>query len=519
MRFLAPSFPRSLPRLTPLALGFGGSLLLAPGCRAMPAVALHWPTPSRPAIELTRPVLWVALGSRLGPAPGVAAAKAPPLQLKAASGRLELEDASGRTLQGSTLSLRWRERPLQEPLLIERSVLGPFSSFETADQAAQAWRRLGVEPVIAHPAEWEVWAPAGTAPPEGFQVRTWRREVTTRLELEATGADGSVIALQGPLRLKAPAGLRWGKGVFQGPFRLQPNAYGGWSLIEQVPLERYLLGVVPHEIGAGSPAAALAAQAVLARTWALRNSHRYDVDGYHLCSDTQCQVYADPRLAGGAVRRAVQATRGQVLSWQGQPIHAVYHASNGGIAAGFEEAWSGAPLPYLQASPDGPPAFARRFALPLPAASLPALLRDGRTAYGAGHPLFRWSRQLNATRIRQALEKGPGGVGQPTALKVLERGPSGRVLALAVVGSTGQRVLRLDAIRRTFRQLPSTLFVVRPDGPGRWSFSGGGFGHGAGLSQQGAIDLGGRGWSQQRILAHYYPGTELVPLEVLSGGL
>jgi SpoIID/LytB domain protein len=110
-------------------------------------------------------------------------------------------------------------------------------------------------------------------------------------------------------------------------------------------------------------------------------------------------------------------------------------------------------------------------------------------------------------------------VGQPSALKVLERGPSGRVLALAVVGSTGQRVLRLDAIRRTFRQLPSTLFVVRPDGPGRWSFSGGGFGHGAGLSQQGAIDLGGRGWSQQRILAHYYPGTELVPLEVLSGGL
>lgn len=169
MRFLAPSFPRSLPRLTPLALGFGGSLLLAPGCRAMPAVALHWPTPPRPAIELTRPVLWVALGSRLGPAPGVAAAKAPPLQLKAASGRLELEDASGRTLQGSTLSLRWRERPLQEPLLIERSVLGPFSSFETADQAAQAWRRLGVEPVIAHPAEWEVWAPAGTAPPKAFR--------------------------------------------------------------------------------------------------------------------------------------------------------------------------------------------------------------------------------------------------------------------------------------------------------------------------------------------------------------
>jgi SpoIID/LytB domain protein len=364
-----------------------------------------------------------------------------------------------------------------------------------------------------------VWAPAETLPPEGFQARQVRREETRRLELDATGPDGVAIPLQGPLRLKASAGLRWGKGVFQGPFILQANAYGGWSLIEQVPLERYLLGVVPHEIGAGSPPAALAVQAILARTWALRNSHRYDVDGYHLCSDTQCQVYDDPRQAGDAVRRAVAATRGQVLSWQGRPIHAVYHASNGGISAGFDEVWSGPPLPYLQARPDGPAAFAQRFPVPLAPGSLPELLRNGSGAYGAGHPLFRWTRQLDEARIRQSLEKGPGGVGQPLELKVLERGPSGRVLALAVVGSSGQRVLRRDAIRRTFRQLPSTLFELRPNGPGRWSFVGGGFGHGAGLSQQGAIDLGGRGWSQGRILEHYYPGAELVQLEALGEGL
>ena len=66
--------------------------------------------------------------------------------------------------------------------------------------------------------------------------------------------------------------------------------------------------MVPHEIGAGSPPAALAAQAVLARTWALRNRQRFAVDGYHLCADTQCQVYGDPRQAGAAVRQAVSAT-------------------------------------------------------------------------------------------------------------------------------------------------------------------------------------------------------------------
>jgi SpoIID/LytB domain protein len=83
------------------------------------------------------------------------------------------------------------------------------------------------------------------------------------------------------------------------------------------------------------------------------------------------------------------------------------------------------------------------------------------------------------------------------------------VLALAVEGTEGRTVLRLDAIRRTLRTLPSTLFVLRPAGEGVWQLQGGGFGHGAGLSQAGAIALARRGWSSGRILQHYYPGTEL----------
>jgi SpoIID/LytB domain protein len=78
-------------------------------------------------------------------------------------------------------------------------------------------------------------------------------------------------------------------------------------------------------------------------------------------------------------------------------------------------------------------------------------------------------------------------------------------------------VLRRDAIRRSLRQLPSTLFVVKPAAPGVWRFEGGGFGHGAGLSQAGAIDLAAQGWSLERILARYYPGTQLLPLSSLSG--
>ena len=74
-------------------------------------------------------------------------------------------------------------------------------------------------------------------------------------------------------------------------------------------------------------------------------------------------------------------------------------------------------------------------------------------------------------------------------------------------GNHGPIVLTLDKIRRYLPQLPSTLFVLERLRAGRWVFTGGGFGHGAGLSQAGAIDLASKGWNASQILRHYYPGT------------
>ena len=81
------------------------------------------------------------------------------------------------------------------------------------------------------------------------------------------------------------------------------------------------------------------------------------------------------------------------------------------------------------------------------------------------------------------------------------------------------RLLHLDTIRRKLKQLPSTLFVVKSLGQGTWQFSGGGFGHGAGLSQSGAIDLAERGWTLERILSHYFPGANYGSLPVLGKDL
>ena len=90
------------------------------------------------------------------------------------------------------------------------------------------------------------------------------------------------------------------------------------------------------------------------------------------------------------------------------------------------------------------------------------------------------------------------------------------MVRLAIEGPKGRVVLDRDAIRRTYRQLPSTLFVLSPAGSGAWSVMGGGFGHGAGLSQAGAIDLARRGWTLDQILSRYYPGAQLVPIQALG---
>jgi len=500
-------------------MGLIGGVFLTTACDGGRAqVITRRPVPPPPAVDPVSPVLWVALGARLG---RTGSGGSPPLVLEGAEGELRLSDRAGQVWSASSIRLRWEAAPLPEPLTIRRSVLGPFPSFESAEQVARRWREASVDAEIAYPAEWEVWASPDASPPAGYEATVHEEvlETTLRPVLEgATTGDGGPLRFEGVLSLKAPGGLRWGGGVFKGPFRLQTDAYGTWTLLEQVSLERYLLGVVPHEIGASAPATSQSAQAILARTWALSNSHRFHVDGYHLCSDTQCQVYKDPGQASGPVARAVQATAGQVLTWQGQPIHAVYHASNGGVRAGYQEAWSGSAPPYLTPASDGGPAFIQRVRLPLTSDEDVASLIDAPAgAYGQRHPLFRWTRSLEADGLSSALAVAGCPVGRPERIEVVERGPSGRVIALSITGSAGETHLRLDEIRRTLRNLPSTLFLVEPGGPGRWRFRGGGFGHGAGLSQAGAMDLAHRGWSTEAILSRYYPGAQLRPLVQMSG--
>lgn len=269
--------------------------------------------------------------------------------------------------------------------------------------------------------------------------------------------------------------------------------------LQVLPLEEYLVGVVAAEMPARFGLEALKAQAVASRTYAVRRlllaregkgSHR-DAD---LCNDAQhCQGWLAEKemqqrwgfLGYWFYRRkvaaAVAATRGQVLTYEGRLIDAAYHAASGGRTEDAAEVW-GTPVPYLRSvpSPWEEEAPQHLVTVVLPAAEVARRLG---LPYKPGHPFIL----------------------RPVASTV-----SGRVKSVRA----GDRLL--DGPQ--FRQLLglNSTFVTWEQKGEDFIFKSRGYGHGVGMSQYGAAGLARRGKSFREILAHYYPGTALVPLEALS---
>ncbi len=478
--------------------------------RKVDTFATHQALPNTPLISLEKNVLLVGIKPYLGKGT-IGNDNSQSLRLVSNGRNLILKDAGGVIRKAKEINIGWRAEQLLKPKVFVRQTIGPFASFESAERLANDLKDRGIESTIAHPFDWEVWVSGHIQIPSIIKTNYQKIKVSKTVLPYLDGNNGK-IALKGPISLQAPDGLRWEKGIYMGPFSIQPDAYGSWTLVEHVPIERYLNGVVPYEIGASSPEAALAAQAVLARTWAVANSHRFKVDGYNLCSDTQCQVYKDPSKSNQKIKKAIKKTAGKILTWKNKPINTVYHATNGGVMASVNEAWSINQVPYLRMRLDGPKRWTSKVDLPLSNEKyLKSFLFSKSEAYGSDHPLFRWERTLESSQISKQLNqaKKVRSTFYPNKIKVVRRGSSGRVTSLKIDGITGSEIsLNLDDIRRVLRQLPSTLFVVKEIKEGKWLFSGGGFGHGAGMSQSGAIELAKNGWTTKQILSHYYPKTK-----------
>ncbi|MFN8059355.1 MAG: SpoIID/LytB domain-containing protein [Vicinamibacterales bacterium] len=287
------------------------------------------------------------------------------------------------------------------------------------------------------------------------------------------------------------------------PFvRVQVHAKGGASVVV-LPLETYVTGVILGEVSVPAADRQFAAttygvQAVLARTYAAANLGRHLAAGFDLCDETHCQVYrppgpSQPEWRRSAANAATIATTGRVLTFDGRPIQALYHAHCGGHTSAAAAVWGGAPVPYLGGVDD------------------PYCLRQPSV----------WTSEIALDRLRVALNaSNRTRIGaRLTGIAVEARDASGLTTRVRLEGDD-TRTVRGEELRSsvaaalgasTLRSPKFTVVVRR----GRAIFSGTGSGHGAGLCQTGALERVKDGADLDSVLAAYYPGATLTPLRRL----
>ncbi len=369
-----------------------------------------------------------------------------------------------------------------------------------------------------------------------YQVRTTlleqvRRKATITLELlDASGAVQATTTDK--LTAESPDGapidvrrVEFGVGydfhsfedrAYRGSVALTADRAGKIAVINQVDLEDLLKGLVPSEIFAKAHPEALKAQAVTGRGEILAKiGLKHLADPYLLCTEQHCAVYKGVGGEAASTNAAVDATRGEaIFDATDHLVDSVYSAVCGGHTENNDVVWGGVPNPSLRGRPDLLPGKAP----PVDPKDLKAFLASEgnyacKVSSFAQPSKFRWEKRFTAKDVDEKLASY--NLGHVMAMTVSERGVSGRARLLQVSGETGATTLRTElTIRRTFGMLNSAMFELKAerDAKGRptaWVFTGGGWGHGVGMCQTGAIGRAEAGQNYREILGHYFNGAQV----------
>lgn len=275
---------------------------------------------------------------------------------------------------------------------------------------------------------------------------------------------------------------------YRGALRLVPRR-DGLHLINRVTVEEYLQGVVPEEMPAEWNAEAVKAQAVAARTYALRQRKRHAKEGFDVCATTHCQQYGGVAVERAAANQAIKATYGQVLQSHGALVDSLFHTDSGGMTENSEDVW-GSRIEYLRAA------------------------KELRTE------TYLWEKNITAQQLSGLLAKRGRNIGE---LKKIELSPirigraekdrtvSGRVRTVTFIGKSGRASMTGNDLRNMLG-LKSTLFSMSLNRNVVF-VKGYGWGHGLGMSQYGAKAYAdSEHWDYKKILQHYYHGVELKKL-------
>lgn len=342
---------------------------------------------------------------------------------------------------------------------------------------------------------------------EDGAARTLDRESAWTLglsggKLALTSASGRRTVVDGSVNISAPAGtpLWVGARQYRGTLTVFRDRTG-LTVVNRVGMEDYLAGVVSAEMGKRDPAdrEALAAQAVISRTYALKNLGKRKTEGFDLYPTVVDQVYGGMTAETPLGWEAVRETAGRVITYGGAPIDAFFFSTCGGHTADGTEVFAGANRPYLRGVSDEDPSG---------------------EAYCRISPRYRWREEWTGDQLRTMFQRGLPGTSfrEVRSVRVVERTGSDRVARLMIGVDNSNVPVIGPAVRQVLHPigeplLRSSAFTLTETHEGRaLSYlvaDGRGAGHGVGFCQWGAVGRSRAGQGFEQILAAYFPGTSL----------
>jgi stage II sporulation protein D len=313
-----------------------------------------------------------------------------------------------------------------------------------------------------------------------FHNRKWSsitidRSPGARLTVRGLGISAAAFLLTSPRSLLSINGRR-----YRDQIRVYPaNSRDLW-VVNELPLEDYLMGLINWEISSQWPMEAVKAQVVAARTYALFQKSNRRGDLFDVEATVADQVYGGMEREDSRSLKAVRDTDREVILYRGAPVFAVYHSCCGGKTESPEYLWAGS-FPYLK-SMDCP--------------------------YCLDSPYFVWNYQVDGVRLRSVLNQISSLGSRVTGIRIGPRNESQRILQIAVQGERDQVEIAGPDFRKFLGRdlVRSTNFVVNEKN-GVFSFAGLGWGHGAGLCQWGTKGMAEAGENYRSILSYYYKDT------------
>lgn len=279
-----------------------------------------------------------------------------------------------------------------------------------------------------------------------------------------------------------------GNSTYRGGLLLRVQQ-GGVQAINVVGVDDYVRGVVASEMPASWPSSALAAQAIIARTYVAARIN--PAQPYDTCATESCQVYGGISAEKPQTDAAVAATAGQVVAYGSKPASTYFSSDSGGFTASAQEVWGMNGLPYLPAQPD---------------------------PFSAGGPKSTWTLSVPLSKVQNAAAGYGVRVGALKSVSVTKVSPSGRPQEITFVGASGSAKLGGAEAGGFVRSLGAGSSRAALSGLDPLTITGSGQGHGVGLSQYGALGLARKGYDHLHILGFYYPGTVLSMLAGSGAG-